>query len=216
MVPVMAHQEYLVRYGKAGDFGRFYAVRPPAVPWRRGERVVVRGHRGVEVGTVLGEARAGHAAFLPNTSVGAVLRAAGPGDEAALARLGRRADEVYRTALALAGEMAPGLVVMDVELMLEGDGGVVHVLGEPGGDLRPWVDAVRARCGVRVTVESVSGGVAEPGSDEGARCDRPDCGEGACSTKGHGCATCALPELFQGRARPGVAGQERLDAGSGG
>ena len=63
----MDHLEYLLRYGLAGDFGRFRAARPLAL--RRGDRAVVRSHRGLELAEVLREAAPGHAPFLPNTTV---------------------------------------------------------------------------------------------------------------------------------------------------
>src|SRR5207248_1796316 len=75
--------EYLLGYGLRGDFGRFRAARPLAC--RRGDRAVVRSHRGLELAEVLCPARPGHAAFLPNTSVGELLRLAAPEDEAAAA-----------------------------------------------------------------------------------------------------------------------------------
>ena len=71
----MEHLEYLVRYGLAGEFGRFRADCPLALS--RGARVVVRSQRGVELGEVMRPATPRHAAYLPNTSVGRLLRPAG-------------------------------------------------------------------------------------------------------------------------------------------
>ena len=67
----MNELEYLVSYGLAGDFGRFRSLTP--LVCRRGQRVVVRSHRGVEVGIVLRPATPRHASFLPNTTLGQLL-----------------------------------------------------------------------------------------------------------------------------------------------
>ena len=64
--------EYLLSYGLAGDFGRFRAPGP--LECRRGARAVVRSHRGLEIAEVLRAATPRHAHFLPNTSVGQLLR----------------------------------------------------------------------------------------------------------------------------------------------
>src|SRR5690242_5768130 len=76
--------EYLVSYGVRGDFGRFRAARPLALG--RGDRAVVRTRRGLEVGEVLRPAAPSHAAFLPNTSVGQLVRPVTADDEAACVR----------------------------------------------------------------------------------------------------------------------------------
>ena len=56
-VAAVDHLEYLLSYGLAGDFGRFRAARP--LSCRRGDRAVVRTHRGLEIGA---RAARGHAA----------------------------------------------------------------------------------------------------------------------------------------------------------
>ena len=85
--------EYLLSYGNAGEFGRFRPSRP--IVLRRGDRAVVRSHRGVELATVLCEARSGHAYFLPNTSIGQLLRAAGLEDEASAQRMTEKARRLF-------------------------------------------------------------------------------------------------------------------------
>ena len=70
--------EYLLSYGRLGDFGRFRAGKP--LTCRRGDRAVVRTHRGLEVGEVLREATPVHATFLPNTSVGQLVRLLTPAE----------------------------------------------------------------------------------------------------------------------------------------
>src|SRR5438552_3401145 len=64
--------DYLLSFGTAGDFGRFRTTTSFQVA--RGEPVVVRSYRGLELARVLCEATPGHARFLPNTVLGKLLR----------------------------------------------------------------------------------------------------------------------------------------------
>src|SRR5262249_50839956 len=107
----MDHLEYLLSYGLLGDFGRFRADRPLALG--RGERAVVRSHRGLEVASVLRPAAAAHAPFLPNTTVGQLLRRATTEDQEALGRMAGRARQVLTRGLALIGEQALPLELLD-------------------------------------------------------------------------------------------------------
>src|SRR5579872_7255781 len=122
----MTHLEFLLSYGLRGEFGRFRASRPVAC--RRGDRAVVRSHRGLEVAEVLREAVPGHAVFLPNTSVGQFLRLVTPDDERTEAELRRRGGAVLERGNRLAAEMGLPLEVLDVEMLLDGEHAVVHHL----------------------------------------------------------------------------------------
>src|SRR5215472_11613256 len=94
--------------------GRFRSARP--LTCRRGDRVVVRTHRGLEVGEVLRATSSGHAHFFPNTSVGPLLRPLGPEDEAAAETARRRGRQLFDDAVGLASELALGLEVIDAEI----------------------------------------------------------------------------------------------------
>src|SRR6516165_9971536 len=113
----MDHLEYLASYGSAGDFGRFRAAHPLACP--RGDPVVVRSHRGLELGRILRPATPGHAVFLPNTSTGLLLRRATPEDEQLAGRLGERAGELFERARLLASELQLPLEIVDAEVLLD-------------------------------------------------------------------------------------------------
>src|SRR5579884_3122172 len=132
--------EYLVGYGQCGDFGRFRAAA--TLSCRRGARVVVNTPRGVEVGTVLREATPRHAHFLPNTTVGALLRPCTPDDETALDRLRDRGQELFERARALAAELALPLEPIDVEVLLDGTHAVLHHLRFADCDVRPLVSTL--------------------------------------------------------------------------
>src|SRR5579872_2758718 len=110
-----SHPEYLLSYGVLGDFGRF---RPAAaLACRRGQRAVVRTPRGLELAVVLGEARPGHAHYLPNTTVGPLLRLATSDDEAAGRRRHDDARRLFDAARAAAGTLALPLEVIDAEVL---------------------------------------------------------------------------------------------------
>jgi len=48
---LQAANEYLVSYGKNGEFGRFAAAEPLAC--RRGDALVIETNRGLEIGSVI-------------------------------------------------------------------------------------------------------------------------------------------------------------------
>src|SRR5262249_12081618 len=99
----MSYLEYIVGYGLAGDFGRFRASAPLSLS--RSTRVLIQSERGREVGRVLRPATPRHAAHLPNSTVGQLLRPLGPEDEARAERQSVRAGEL----LARAGQLGRDL-----------------------------------------------------------------------------------------------------------
>src|SRR5262245_34658231 len=130
----MEAKEYLASFGLTGEFGRFRTVSP--LPFCRGERVVVRGPRGVEIALVLREATPRHAHFLPNTSVGQLLRRVTPDDEQAELDMRLRAQEVFERGVQLAAELGLPLILLDVETLLDGEHTVLHHLRGEDADVR--------------------------------------------------------------------------------
>ena len=188
----MDHLEYLLSYGLAGDFGRFRSAHPLAC--RRGDRAVVRTHRGLEIGRVLREATARHAHFLPNTTVGPLLRLAGPDDDQAAERMRERGRLLFECARRLTDELALPLEVIDVEVLLDGEHGALHLLRYGECDVRPFVSGLSREFGLHILLTDL-GGPAAPAAEEEehAGCGREGCGRGAggCSTCGTGgCNSC--------------------------
>lgn len=183
--------EYLVSYGCLGDFGRFRPTRP--LTCRRGDRAVVRSHRGLELGAVLCEARPLHAHFLPNTSVGQLLRLAGPDDEQTAEQTRLRGQDLYDDACRLAVELSLPLHVVDVEVLLDGEHTLVHLLRTAECDVRPFVSGLSRRHGVHVALQDLTHPVEAAPQGEG--CGEPGCGKanGGCGScgSGGGCSTCA-------------------------
>src|SRR4051794_8954640 len=112
---MMPELEYLLSYGLLGDFGRFRVVR--LLPCRRGDRVIARSPRGLEIAEVLRAASPGHALFLPNTSVGQLLRLATPEDEATGRRLRGQAQRLLERGQELTRELGLPLELLDAEIL---------------------------------------------------------------------------------------------------
>jgi hypothetical protein len=199
----MTDQEYLLSYGALGDFGRFRPVTP--LTCRRGQRAVVRSPRGLEVATVLGEARPGHAHFLPNTGVGQLLRLATPADEQAVRGRRDEARRLFDEARALAAASGLPLEVLDAEVLLDGEHALVHHLRWADFDPRPFVSGLSRTFDCHVTLLDLTR-PGTPAPDEEAHdhgCGRPGCGSasgGGCGTSGGcgsggGCSTCGLKNI---------------------
>jgi hypothetical protein len=172
--------DYLVGYGVAGDFGRFRPVR--ALACRRGDRAVVRSPRGLELGVVLGPAAPLHAQFLPNTSLGQILRLADPDDEQAAERMRQRGQAVFEDGRRLSEELGLPLEVLDVEVLLDGEQAIVHHLRWGDLDERPFVSTLSRRHELHVALLNLA--PAPPAEEHG--CGKPGCGR----TAGGGCGTC--------------------------
>src|SRR4051812_46270763 len=122
----MVHREYLLSFGVLGDFGRFHSVT--GLTCRRGQRVVVRTARGLEMATVLGDARPGHARFLPNTTVGQLLRLTTPDDEQPERQRRDDARHLFEESRLLAESLELPIEIIDAEVLLDGEHAVLHYL----------------------------------------------------------------------------------------
>jgi len=194
--------EYLLSYGTAGDFGRFRPTRP--FTCRRGDRAVVRTARGLELGVVLCEAQPGHARFLPNTSVGQLLRLASAADEQSAQQMQERAQRLFEASRRHAAELALPIEILDVEVLLDGEQAILHHLRWAEYDERPLVSALVREHDLRVLLHNLGGAMHEEVEEEEHGCGRPNCGKaegGGCSTcgTGGGCSTCGTsqPEEVQ-------------------
>lgn len=183
-------QEYLVSYGSLGDFGRFRTTRP--LPCRRGDRAVVRSHRGVEAGQVLGAATSGHAPFLPNTSVGALLRLATPADERALENSHTRGQELFTAARGWAADLALPLEVLDVEVLLDNDHAVLLFVRWDECDLREFVSGLSKRFSLHVLLQDLTRPSASAPNGAAVEHGCGSCGAGGCGSCGAGgCGNCS-------------------------
>ncbi len=192
---LMDAQEYLVSFGLTGAFGRFRAAVPLAL--RRGERVVVRGPRGVEVAEVLRQATPRHAEFLPNTSVGTLLRRLTAEDERAAMQMEAKGQQLFERGRQLAAELEMPLELLDVEMLLDGQHALLHHLRWADADVRPFVSTLSREFELHVALVDLSqthetANHEDDDAHEG--CGRPNCGQegGGCGScgSGGGCGTC--------------------------
>jgi cell fate regulator YaaT (PSP1 superfamily) len=182
----MEAEEYLASFGVNGDFGRFRAAAP--LQLRRGERVVVKGPRGLEVAEVLCPATSRHARFLPNTSVGQLLRRLTPADMQSEREMRLRAQQLFERGEQLAVEMGLPLVLLDVEVLLDGEHAVLHQLRRENADIRPFVSTLAREFGLHITLVDLGRDQAGASAEQPG-CGRPDCGrrsDGVCSS----CSSC--------------------------
>jgi hypothetical protein len=194
----MSECEYLLSFGLLGEFGRFRAARPLVL--RRGDRAVVKSHRGLEVGRVLREATPRHAHFLPNTTVGQLLRPVTPEDEAAEAAQRVRAFRLLARGNDLARELDLPLQLLDAEVLLDGQHAGLHHLRWAECDVRPFVSTLSREYELHLWLTDLTRPAApapEP-EDEAHGCGREGCGRA-----GGGCGSCATGGCSScGAARP--------------
>ncbi len=191
----MEAEEYLASFGLSGEFGRFRTTTP--LQLHRGERVVVRGPRGIEIAEILRQATPRHAHFLPNTSIGQLLRRLTQADEQNENVMRLRAQQLFERGGLLAAEMGLPLMLLDVEVLLDGEHAVLHQLRGGDADVRPFVSMLSREFAMHITLVDLSRdreGASSEESDEHASCGRPDCGrreDGGCSTcSSGGCSSC--------------------------
>jgi cell fate regulator YaaT (PSP1 superfamily) len=184
--------EYLVSYGPSGEFGRF-APQEPLV-CARGDRVVVKSRRGIELGTALCPVTTGHVRVMGAQPVRPLLRRATPADEARAFELARQADIAFDEAHRLVAELGLPLDIVDVESLAEPRLLVVHFLGDKV-DYRSLVSSLSRRFDTLVEMQNVG---AEPGELAGScgSCGSGGCGEGGCGSCGSGgCSTQGAVDL---------------------
>lgn len=172
---------YLIRYGRLGFVGRFRSVSPLS----RGERVVLHGPRGTELGEVL----------LPlegSGTDGETIRTATDHDETHATQ----SDAIGQALLAAASDAAAALALplafVDVETTLDGLA-ILHALPWDVCDATSLLEELSARFGIAVRLLDLSrsptakdepshGGCGKPGcGSEGGGCSSGGCTSGSCS-----------------------------------
>jgi hypothetical protein len=196
---------YFVRYGIMSHVARFIPEREGET-YGRGQSVVVRTERGLEIGEVLGRLSGVDVPPSPYSVVRAandVDRKQNAEQEALRVRLLAVCDEVFR-------EGTWPIDLIDVEVLPplgeEGSSVVVHYLGPHGLDTEGLTEALFEKAGVSVRFQpaGVDGdGFEEPAEEACARCGSS--GGGGCGSGGgegrSGCSSCALAALPRRKAR---------------
>jgi hypothetical protein len=178
--------DYLIQYGLLGFVGRFQSTLELA----RGDKVVIRGPRGIEMAEVLipTDARFAQTAAFEQ---GEILRPAASEDEELSANFDSRGHELLKLAIERCDELILPLSFVDIEVTLNGTA-ILHALPWSECDATALLDELAARSGLTVRLLDLSRGtVKEAPASSG--CGKPGCGSesGGCSScgTGGGCST---------------------------
>src|SRR5262245_43072209 len=166
----MARTDYLVSCGLAGDVAPYRAGHPLALP--RGERVVVRGLRGLELGEILRPASEQHIRHFGKP--GELLRPAGEEDLASARAAVRRAWALLERGGAVARGLGMPVELLDAEVLLGGEDATLVCLRWGECDLRDLVRPLSSEFGLSLTLS----GLTAPSAG--------GCGEGGCGSCGSG------------------------------
>ncbi|HLW64057.1 MAG TPA: hypothetical protein VKS79_01980 [Gemmataceae bacterium] len=157
-----------------------------------GESIVIRSARGVELGEVLCRVDESGPALPPVT--GEVLRRATPDDQAHAHEQHVRSQELLVDAQQLIEQMQLPLAPLDADVLLDSSSAILHVLCWQQCTLTPFLEELRARHDLLVTVhdqsrpaEAQEHGCSECGS--GGGCGK--CGDGGCGESGCGSGNCS-------------------------
>ncbi len=180
--------QVVASFGKDAALGCF--VAEPTLDLSRGDLVVLRTMRGLEVGSVLCAASVRQARLLGANARGEVARRFGPGDEETHAESTRRADRLRDAANDLAERLAIPATVLDAEVFFDGVHAVLHLLHDESADLAAFARELSQSLDLEVRLSNLAQPLPEDPESHG--CGKPDCGEGSgscttCSTGG--CAT---------------------------
>ena len=201
---------YLVQFGRSAFVGRFRPERETASGFfDRGDRVVIRGPRGLELGTVLCQLTE-H--FLSEAADdGELIRPATPEDEAAAERFDALRQAILAAADELAAESGLPVSFVDIEVSLDGTAAVLHGLPWDECDASPLFAELSDRFGLAVRLLDLSRAPAanDPPDPGHAGCGKPGCGSGSggCSSCGTGGADLRqyfshLRDQMESRRRP--------------
>jgi hypothetical protein len=175
---------YLLRYGAMGRLVPATATAD-AHALERGDRVVAVTPRGAELAEVLAPLPR---ALVPDAIGTRIVRPASAADlEAARAHAARTAELLGRCE-AIVAEVAPGLTVLDAELLLDGSTLVAYALGDlpDAPDLPGMRAAIRMRHGLDVILEPL-GADAGAGHEDAPEGGGGGCGSGGCGSGSGGC-----------------------------
>ena len=178
--------EYLVRYGKAGEFGRFRAQKP--LQLFKGDLVLIETHRGKETGEILSPSSPTIAKFLPNTTVGKLFSTLSPQDDS-LAQLNHsKSSLIIEAAKNISLALALPVSILDAELLFDGKHAVLHLATSPKTDVRDLISKLSNDFDLHIYFENIT----QPNQDDESPIeDAGSCGSGNCGSKEGGCGTCS-------------------------
>jgi cell fate regulator YaaT (PSP1 superfamily) len=172
MLSIMT-KTYVVRYGRMRFLGEYTGL--PDCEHTRGQQVMVRSDRGVELGDVLCPVSEKTSRFLPNPAQGEILRVATPEDQEQETRLAEDRNPVFATCHELIAKRRLQMNLVDVELIHGRERVVFYYLAEKRVDFRELVkDLARV---LRTRIEMRQIGVRDEAK---LLADYGDCGKPVC------------------------------------
>jgi cell fate regulator YaaT (PSP1 superfamily) len=164
---------HLVRHGAMRFLGEFAPAAGVAA--RRGDAVVVRSERGMEVGEVLCPATPQAVAAIPEPTRGELLRVATADDRAKLRRLRELRDVDYAAGTRLIAHHKLPMQLVDVERLFGGERIIFYFLSENRVDFRELVKSMAREFHTRIELRQI--GVRDEAK---LLADYGDCGKPVC------------------------------------
>lgn len=178
--------QYRVRLGVMGVVASFLPV--DQTEYRRGQRVILRTPRGLEVGQII-SAQPASTEYL-----GKILRRVTPEDELLMDRLTRNRHEAFQDCQQFIQDHALAAALVDVELLFDGQSLIFYFLGdvptEMANVLAELTETYEAQVQLRKFTESLTEGCGPGcGTEEAAGCSSGGCSvcaiQSACHSKDH-------------------------------
>jgi len=167
-------KRYVVRFGAMRLLGVFSAARE-GNQFARGDRVIVRTDRGLEIGEVLLEASERVLSCLIDPPQGQILRRMTVDDEREATRIRRQATEEIKICERIVSELGLQMELVDVEHVFGGERIIVYYLADGRVDFRELVKRLAAEFHTRIEMRQI--GVRDEAK---LLADYGDCGQPVC------------------------------------
>lgn len=164
---------FVVRFGAMRTLGAM-SSRQDAV-YRRGEEVVIRSPRGLEIGQVLCEATEAAMQHLERPPSGSILRPLSPDDALQMSKILALRLPRIGTAERLIADLNLPMKLVDIEQLLGGERVIVYYVSEDRVDFRELVKQLAAEFQTRVEMHQI--GVRDEAK---LLADYGDCGKPVC------------------------------------
>ncbi|MGQ9503970.1 MAG: PSP1 domain-containing protein [Thermogutta sp.] len=167
-------KRYIVRFGAMRLLGVFTPARE-GNHFSRGDRVIVRTGRGLEIGEVLLEASERVLSYLVEPQQGQILHLMTADDEREATRIRRQAAEEIKICEQIVSELGLQMELVDVEHVFGGERIIVYYLADGRVDFRELVKRLAAEFHTRIEMRQI--GVRDEAK---LLADYGDCGQPVC------------------------------------
>jgi cell fate regulator YaaT (PSP1 superfamily) len=165
--------KYIVRHGTMRFLGEYEAAGEAA--YHRGDAVVVRSERGVELGDVMCEASPRAVELITEPTRGQIVRTVAPDDDAQVQRAHANEQHAMDTCNRIIEQRKLQMVLVDVEQLFGGERIVFYFLAEKRVDFRDLVKDLAREYKTRIEMRQI--GVRDEAK---LLADYGDCGKPVC------------------------------------